>query len=119
MSFEIADALVIKKADNTFAAKLSNGESATRWINRGGKTNDGRILIGENGHLVDVRLDPAKVAEFKEDVGNGVEDAHHRIVGEAYVDNSRFVAFFDKAGKSLSLKPAAASGETISIADEF
>jgi hypothetical protein len=119
----VTDVLVIAKSNGSYAAKLTFESGQSRWINDGGIDNRKRVVIAEDrGHTVKVELNPEQVQAFKADAGNGEENAHHRIVGRGNVDGTRFVAFFDRTGTRLSLKPAAddaEQAETVSIADQF
>jgi len=121
---DITDVLVVGKADGSYAAKLSYASGSSTWINDGAVDNRRRILVSERGHTVKVTLDPDAVADFRNGVVSDLngDQPHHRIVGQADVDGSRFVAFFDSAGTRVSLKPASDAGtpaETVSIAAQF
>lgn len=115
------DVLIVRKNDGHFAAKLTDTDGASFWIN-GGLAHGNHILIAERGVNARLTVDQAQVAKFKADAGNGVENPHHRIVASGHVDGDRYVGFFDRAGVRIGLKPAAEmaeSAETAPIADMF
>lgn len=116
----IIDALLTFRSDESGHVSVSalvstlipgTGEIAKTWVNNGlvdGETF--RVFDGET--TIEVSYIATGLQSYRDKVAAGNEKAHHTVVAKGTINGSPFVAFPDREGRRLSLKPDTRASES-------